>query len=177
MLPWQRQVRVVDTRVWGLSQTRIAPLAFMFLFIIITSAHTWNTGYEKQATGLNKRATVSITRAQLPDWLLLQTNDAGLYLLLMRVNTGVLKNRWCRNFAKICCLKLTLEEIMAINRPNKSPTRCWNFKEIWILFWSQNGKELLQSSPLLKGYIMRSMTTVRGNNSVNLKCKRNSVRK
>lgn len=46
-LPWQRQVRVVDTWVWGLSQTRIAPLAFMFLFIIITVAYTWNGGNEK----------------------------------------------------------------------------------------------------------------------------------
>lgn len=52
---------MVDTRVWGLSQTRIAPLAFMFLFIIITAAYTWNGGNEKQATRQNKWTPVSFT--------------------------------------------------------------------------------------------------------------------
>lgn len=64
-LPWQRQVRVVDTRVWGLSQTRIAPLAFMFLFIIIAAtAYTWNgcnekTGYMTKQMGAGDLYSIS----------------------------------------------------------------------------------------------------------------------
>lgn len=69
--------------MWGLSQTRIAPLAFMFLFIIVTAAYTWNGGNEKQAARQNEWAPGSFRASVNRRAVFLIDRYCGLKLLLL----------------------------------------------------------------------------------------------
>lgn len=169
-LPWQQQVRVVDTRVWGLSQTRIAPLAFMFLFLIITTACTWNGGNNKK--GRKKRekqagdTAKTNERQRTGPHCCQELSSIGrlnfFYLLIIillqfislwqDIHHKIIQTNVCgggMGTLQIFVLSdMTLNKMKAMKEPHESSSNLWNLKWAPILVQPSNKSVCIKSGPM-----------------------------